>query len=109
MQNNPLLKFIVKIKDLKTCNENIFDNNGNGFEIRNAVDYIELGDIPVTVRYSDFNKMFKGAVTVIIQYTETPAEITLMTVNKKYSKTLTLAGLPDYTDIGVFRLYINRE
>ncbi|HPG29823.1 MAG TPA: hypothetical protein PKY81_09815 [bacterium] len=105
MQNNQTLKFSVKFKDLKSGNETIFDNNRKGFEIKNNIDYIELGDIPVTIRYSDFNKMFKGALTIIIQYAEEPAEITVVSFDEKYHKTLTLSGLPDYNDVGVFRLY----
>src|SRR3990167_3808664 len=32
--------------------------NGAGFDVHSGVTYIELGDIPFTIRYSDYNQMF---------------------------------------------------
>jgi hypothetical protein len=96
--------FIVKMKPLNSKEPKVYDNNGKGLKIKNGVDYIELGDIPITIRYSDFNKMFKGALTVIIQHTEQPMEITVETLDREITQTQILSGTPEYPDVGIFRL-----
>jgi len=100
------MKFTVKFKRISQSNnsEENFDNNGQGFKISGGVTYIELGKIPITVRYSDYDKMFRGVATIIVQYTEEPAEITVTINETGKSKKLELSGLPGYNDVGIFRI-----
>jgi len=51
--------------------------------------------------------MFKGAWTIIIQYAEDPAEISVSIKETGASKTLLLSGLPEDSDVGMFRLINN--
>ena len=83
----------------------IYDNNRNGYSVKSGVTYIEAGEIPITIRYADYDKMFSGAITVIVQNTEQPAKITVSTMDDKLSQTLILGGTPNYNDVGVFRLF----
>lgn len=83
----------------------IYGNNRKGYNVNSGVTYIEVGKIPITIRYADYDKMFKGAITVIVQYAEQPAKITVSTMDDKLSQTLILGGTPNYSDVGVFRLF----
>lgn len=96
---------IVKV-DLKSNSEEIFDNDGAGYFYDSGVKYIEVGPEPFSIRYADYGKMFKGMMTVILQYSESPFRFYIKTMDEKLkSNSIVLSGLIDYQEIGVFNIY----
>lgn len=86
-----------------------YDNAGQGFPVENGVCYRELGPLPITIRYIDYDKMFPTALTVIVQYCEEPAQVTVRSLDGRHSETKTLGGTPGHNDLGIFRLYTTSE
>lgn len=58
-----------------------YDNDGRGFDPNAGVTYIELGDVPITIRYADYGRMFEGCLTVIVSYAEQEAIFTVETLD----------------------------
>jgi hypothetical protein len=83
----------------------IFDNYGEGFPVVNAVSYTEVGKLPITIRYSDDGLMFQTAITVVLEYCEAPAQVTVRMLDGSRAETKTLGGTPGCESVGVFRLY----
>ena len=61
--------------------------------------------MPITIRYSDNGLMFPAAITVVLEYCEAPAQVTVRMMDGSRSETKTLGGTPGCESVGVFRLY----
>jgi len=84
------------------------DGKGDGIALPDGVGYCEIGDLPITVRYSDDGGMFPAAITVILEYCEAPARVTVRTLDGQRYDTKTLGGYPGHESVGLFRLYENK-
>lgn len=96
--------FVIELT-MPTDEKQAFDNRSQGFQVANTARYIEVGELPITIRYSDDGKMFPAAITVVLEYCEAPAQIIVRTLDGSRSDTKTLGGTPGYESVGVFRLY----
>ena len=82
-----------------------YDNDGCGFDPNPGVTYIELGPVPITIRYADYGKMFEGCLTVIVSYAEEEAIFTVETFDGHLSSRPQKLGGNSGADIGVFRIF----
>ena len=87
----------------------MYDNHGKGFSVANAVRYTEVGELPITIRYLDNGQMFPAAMTVVLEYCEAPAQVTVRTMDGSRSDTKTFGGIPGCESVGVFRLYESKK
>ena len=84
----------------------MYDNGGRGFPPDARETYEELGPIPITMRYAGYNTILMGGIsTVIMQYTEEAAHITVESMGEKLSKTITMGGVSPLQDIAIFRVF----
>lgn len=97
--------YIVKVEYSGGKKPEMFDNHGRGFPPDVGPKYLELGDVPITVRYSDYGKMFEGCLTVIISYAEDAATFTIETIDGRLSSKPIQLGGRDGADVGVFRVF----
>lgn len=44
----------------------LFNNDCHGFPPDAGSMYFEIGDVPITIRYADYGRMFEGVLTVIL-------------------------------------------
>lgn len=82
-----------------------YANEGRGFPPDAGPTYLELGDVPITIRYSDYGKMFEGVLTVILSYAEEEAVFTVETIDGRLSSRPIPLGGRDGADVGVFRVF----
>ena len=98
--------FKVIFQKTDSSEKTVYDNNGLGFPPDARETYEELGDIPITIRYAGYNTIFTGGIlTVIMQYTEEAAHITVESMDGKLSKTITMGGTAPLQDIAIFRVF----
>lgn len=82
-----------------------YDNDGRGFDPNGGVTYIELGGVPITIRYADYGRMFSGVLTVIISYAEEEAVFAVETLDGRLESKAQKLGGRDGSDVGVFRVF----
>lgn len=82
-----------------------YDNGGRGFPPDSGVTYIELGDVPITIRYADYGKMFEGCLTVIVSYAEEEAVFTVETLDGRLASQPQKLSGRESNDVGVFRVF----
>jgi len=82
-----------------------YDNDGRGFDPNAGVTYIELGDVPITIRYADYGRMFEGCLTVIVSYAEQEAIFTVETLDGRLASKPQKLGGDDGADVGIFRVF----
>ena len=92
-------RFVIELT-MPGVAKQIFDNHGEGFSAANTARYTEVGELPITIRYSDNGLMFPAAITVVLEYCEAPAHVMVRTLDGKRSDTKTLGGTPGCESLG---------